>query len=90
LRISRRSSAEQRIVGRRDAERQHQRIEIDIAAIPGRFALDMIDRERADIDMLAIVRPGSRGVICRIVRLADRDDQMPLQRRLLAIKASKR
>jgi hypothetical protein len=33
--------------------------------------------------MLAIVRPGSRGVICRIVWLADRDDQMPLQRRLL-------
>jgi hypothetical protein len=43
----------------------------------------MMDRERADIDMLAIVRPGSRGVVGRIVRLADRDDQMPLQRRLL-------
>src|SRR5437899_3118129 len=56
-RIGRRPRAEQRIVGGRYPRGQHQRVEIDIAAVARRLALDLIDRQRADIDMLAIARP---------------------------------
>jgi hypothetical protein len=40
----------------------------------------VVDRQRAHIDLLPVRRPGNGRVIGRVSRLADRDDQAPLQR----------
>src|SRR5258707_4840171 len=80
LRISSRSSAQQRIVRRCNSVRQHQRIEIDVAHGTGILALDVVDRQRSGVDLLPVRRPGERRVTGRISGLTYSDDQMPLQR----------
>jgi len=78
--IGRRSRAEQRIVGRLYPRGQHQRVEIDVPAVAWRFALDVVDCQGSDIDMLPIARPWNGRVVGRVAGLADPDDQPPLDR----------
>ena len=80
LRIGCGSGAEQRVIGGGDSVRQYERIEVDVARRTRVLALDVVNRQRAHIDLLPVRRPGNGRVIGRVSRLADRDDQMSLQR----------
>ena len=66
--IGGRSRTKQRIVGRFYPGGQHQRIEIDITTVARRFGLDVVDRQGADILMLANARPWRCGIVRRIAK----------------------
>jgi len=63
LRINCRSSAEQRIVGRCNADRQHQRIEVDVATVSRRLGLNFVEGQRTGIDVLVALALGARAVM---------------------------
>ena len=78
-RIGRRAGAQQRVVGWLDAGWQHQRIVVDVGAAPTVLTRCMIDCHRPGVDLLAAGGPGQRGVVRRVISLADRYDQPPLE-----------
>src|SRR4051812_35737171 len=80
FRIDGRSLREERVTRRFGPGGQYKRIEVDVGATAGLVGFRIIDRERADIDVPAIAGPRYCRVTCHIPRLADRDDQAPLQR----------
>src|SRR5712671_2750261 len=75
FRIDWRTNAEHRIVRRRHTRRQRQRVEIDICGWAGFLRLDSIERQRANVHMLAVRRPADGGVVGGIARFSHDDDQ---------------
>src|SRR5882757_1349465 len=79
-RIDCRTSAEHRIVRRRYTRRQRQRVEVDIHGGAEFLRLDSIERQHANIHLLAVRRPADAGVAGGIARFSDDDDQTPAER----------
>src|SRR6267143_519559 len=75
-----RTNAEHRIVRRRHTRWQHQRVEDDIRGGAEFLRLDAIERQRANVHLLAVRRPADAGVVGRIARFSNDDDQTPAER----------
>src|SRR5579863_8797798 len=77
-RVGRRAGAQQRVVGWLDAGWQHQWIVVDVGAAPTVLTRCVIDCQRPGVDLPAVGGPGQRGVVRRVIGLADRYHQPPL------------
>src|SRR6267378_4512024 len=80
FRIDSRTNAEHRIVRRRYTRWQHQRVEDDIRGSAEFLRLDSIERQRANVHLLAVRRPADAGVVGGIARLSHDDHQTPAER----------
>src|SRR5262249_25531519 len=65
---------------RAQPRRQRQRVEEDIGGGAGFLRLDSIERHRANVHLLAVLRPADAGVVGRIARFSNDDEQTPAER----------
>src|SRR6266849_9517185 len=86
FRIDWRTNAEHRIVRRRHTRRQRQRVEVDVRGGAEFLRLDSIERQHANIHLLAVRRPADAGVVGRIARLSNNDDQTPAEPLLMDLR----
>src|SRR5262250_833260 len=75
-----RTNADYGIVRRRHTRRQHQRVEDDIRGGAEFLRLDSIERQRANVHPLPVRWPANAGVVGRIARVPNEDDQTPAER----------
>ena len=68
---------EHRVIRCRDTSGQHQWVEVDVPRGAGVVTLHLIERQCSHVHLLPFRRPRDAGVVGRVARLSNDDDEMP-------------